>query len=324
MRDLLIVGGGPVGIYAAFIATLRGLEVTIIEGDSRLGGQAINVFGKKAVYDMPGFPDLTGEELVNNSYDQLMTKKDKVQVLVGEKVLDIKKEADKTFTINTSKGTYKAKTILLTTGNGLYQPRKLGVEYNDAANVIYTVDDFEKFKGKNVVVFGGGDSALDWANMIADNGASKVTLVHRRDEFRAKGESVETFRNKKNTEILTPFSPKEVKLKDGLATSIVVKSESEERELDSDFILVNFGAEVNRDMVKTNFDLKIEKMKIATEAWMKTSEEGVWAIGNACYYEGKITVIVAGYGEAVSAVASIATYIDPKASPTFLSSAQTK
>lgn len=324
MKDLVIVGGGPVGIYSAFIATLRGLKVVLIEGADKLGGQAINVFGKKAVYDMPGFPDLTGEKLVKNNYDQLMTKKDYVDVFTNEKVLEINKEDDGNFTIITTKQEINAKTVLLTTGNGLYQPRALGINYENASNVLYTVSDFNIFKDKSIVVFGGGDSALDWANMIADKGAKKVTLVHRRNEFRAKADSVKVFKTKKNVEVLTPFSPKSVVVNNGNVTQVTVESEEKEINIDCDFILVNFGAEVNRENVKTNFELKFERMKVATTNWMKSSEPGVWAVGNACYYEGKINVIVSGYGESVSAVASIATYIDPKASPTFLSSAQAK
>ena len=185
--DITVIGGGPVGLFTAFYAGLRGISVKVIESLSELGGQPAILYPEKVIYDIPAFPAITGADLVDNLIEQLERFKDKTTICLKEEVKTFEKE-NAIFTITTNKGNHFSKAIIIACGNGAFAPRRLGLDdeerYADH-NLFYNVHKLDKFAGKKVVICGGGDSAVDWANAL-DKIAESVTLVHRRDAFRAQ------------------------------------------------------------------------------------------------------------------------------------------
>ena len=273
--DITIIGGGPVGLWAAFYAGLRGMTVNIIESLSELGGQPAILYPEKKIYDIPAFPQTTGAELTENLLTQLKRFEDRVSIHLKEEV-----------TITTSKGQHLSKAIVIACGNGAFAPRPLGVDneedYADN-NLFYNVHSLDQFAGKKVVIAGGGDSAVDWANHL-DGIAESVTLIHRRDAFRAHEHSVELL-HQSSVNVMTPYVPLEIKGESGLAKSLTVQ--------------------------KVNWNVDFKRSSITVNAQFETSQEGVYAIGDAAEYEGKIDLIAVGMGEAPIAINQAIQYIDP-------------
>ena len=221
--DITIIGGGPVGLWAAFYAGLRGMTVNIIESLSELGGQPAILYPEKKIYDIPAFPQTTGAELIENLLIQLKRFEDRVSIHLKEEVQTFKK-TDGIFTIATSKGQHLSKAIVIACGNGAFAPRPLGVDNEEDFannNLLYNVHSLDQFAGKKVVIAGGGDSAVDWANHL-DGVAESVTLIHRRDTFRAHEHSVELL-YQSSVNVMTPYVPLEIKGENGHAQSLTVQ-----------------------------------------------------------------------------------------------------
>lgn len=209
--DITIIGGGPVGLFTAFYAGLRGMRVKIIESLSELGGQPAILYPEKMIYDIPAYPALTGAELTENLLKQLSRFKDRTTICLKEEVLSFEK-VEGGFSITTNKAEHFSKAIIIACGNGAFAPRTLGLEgEEDFAdhNLFYNVHQLEQFAGQKVVICGGGDSAVDWALALEDI-AESVTVVHRRDAFRAHEHSVELLKAS-TVNLLTPYVPKALK-----------------------------------------------------------------------------------------------------------------
>ena len=205
--DITVIGGGPAGLFAAFYAGMRGVSVKIIESLSELGGQPAILYPEKAIYDVAGFPEITAAVLTENLIKQLERFEDQTTICLKEEVKTFEKEGD-VFTIETNKGQHFSRAIVIACGNGAFAPRTLGLEgeeeYADN-NLFYNVHKLDQFAGKDVVICGGGDSAVDWANHL-DGLVKSVTIVHRRDAFRAHEHSVEVLKQS-NVKIMTPYVP---------------------------------------------------------------------------------------------------------------------
>ncbi|WP_096156794.1 NAD(P)/FAD-dependent oxidoreductase [Bacillus sp. FJAT-45066] len=311
--DITIIGGGPVGLFTAFYGGMRQASVKIIESLPQLGGQLSALYPEKYIYDIAGFPKVRAQELVDNLKEQ-MSKFEPTSSL-EQSVQTVEKMADGVFKITTDKETHYSKAIIITAGNGAFQPRRLELESAVAyenKNLHYFVDDMNKFKGKKVVVFGGGDSAVDWALMLEPI-AEKVTLVHRRDKFRAHEHSVDTLMNSK-VEIKTPWVPSEIIGDEAGIKQVVleeVKTENKEV-LDVDAVIVNYGFVSSLGPIK-DWGLEIEKNSILVNSKMETNIPGIYAAGDICTYPGKVKLIACGFGEAPTAVNNAKSYIDPKA-----------
>ena len=311
--DVTIIGGGPVGLFTAFYGGMRQASVKIIESLPQLGGQLSALYPEKYIYDVAGFPKILAQDLVNNLKEQ--TAKFDPTICLEQAVLNVEKQADGIFKLTTDKEVHYSKTIIITAGNGAFQPRRLELEdasKYEGKNLHYFVDDLNKFAGKKVVVCGGGDSAVDWALMLEPI-AEEVTIVHRRDKFRAHEHSVENLKNS-NVIIKTPYIPSEL-VGDGEAIKQIVLDDAngEHKEtIDVDDVLVTFGFVSSLGPIK-EWGLDIEKNSIIVNSKMETNIPGIYAAGDICTYEGKVKLIASGFGEAPTAINNAKAYMDPKA-----------
>lgn len=311
--DITIIGGGPVGVFAAFYAGLRGMTVKIIESLSELGGQPAILYPEKVIYDIPAYPALTGAELTDNLIKQISRFEDRTAVCLKEEVQSFEKN-NQGFTIQTNKGQHSSKAIIIACGNGAFAPRTLGLEGEESfaeKNIFYNVHQLDQFAGKNVVICGGGDSAVDWALALYGL-AESVTIVHRRDAFRAHEHSVELLKAS-GVKILTPYIPNQLIGENGQVSQIVlqkVKSE-DSLTLDLDALIVSFGFSTSNKNLK-NWQLDYKRSSILVNHLYQTNQEGVFAIGDAADYEGKVDLIATGFGEAPIAVNQAINYIYPE------------
>jgi len=312
VTDITIIGGGPVGMFTAFYAGMRQASVKVIESLPQLGGQLSALYPEKYIYDIAGFPKVRAQELVDNLTEQM--NQFEVQACLGETVENVVKEADGIFKIVTNKAVHFSRAIIITAGNGAFQPRKLkieGEEKFEETNLHYSVQNLAQFEGKRVAIFGGGDSAVDWAMMLEPI-AEKVTIVHRRDKFRAHEHSVELLQQSK-VEILTPYVPVELIGYDRVEKVVVQQAKGEEQtELEVDDVIVTYGFISSLGPIK-DWELDIEKNSIVVNSKMETSIEGIYAVGDICTYEGKVKLIATGFGEAPIAVSNAKVYMDPNA-----------
>lgn len=310
--DITIIGGGPVGLFAAFYAGLRGMSVNIIESLSELGGQPAILYPEKVIYDIPAYPAITGAELTRQLLQQLQRFDDRVTICLKEEVKTFEKTGTY-FTIETNKASHQSKAVIVACGNGAFAPRTLGLDGEaDFAdnNLFYNVHQLEQFAGQNVVICGGGDSAVDWA-LSLDGLAKSVTIVHRRDAFRAHEHSVELLKASQ-VRVLTPYVPLALEGENGIAKKLSIqKVKSDEVvELELDSLIVSFGFSTSNKNLK-NWNLDYKRSSIEVSHLFQTSQEGVFAIGDAADYDGKVDLIATGFGEAPIAVNQAINYIYP-------------
>lgn len=311
--DVTIIGGGPAGLFSAFYGGMRQMKVKIIESMPQLGGQLSALYPEKYIYDVAGFPKISAQQLV----DQLIEQASQFEptIVLDETVQNVKKIEEQLFRITTDASVHLSKTIIITAGVGAFQPRRLklnnAMAYEDK-NLHYFIDDLQHFKDKNVAVFGGGDSAVDWALMLEPI-ARQVTIIHRRDQFRAHESSVEQLKNSR-VEMVTPYEPVQI-IGDGEQINEVViqKARSEQtRTLNVDEVIVNYGFVSSLGPIK-DWGIEIEKNSIVVNTRMETNIEGIYSAGDITTFDGKVKLIVTGFGEASVAISSAKTFIDPKA-----------
>ncbi|PKR78111.1 ferredoxin--NADP(+) reductase [Halalkalibacillus sediminis] len=312
VRDITIIGAGPVGLFTAFYGGLRQADVQIIENLPHIGGQLSALYPEKYIYDVAGFPKIRAQELVDNLYEQ--AKPFNPEIVLNQAVQSIEKIEDNLIKLTTDKDEFFTKSVIITAGNGAFEPRKLrleGMEKYEDNNLHYYITDLESFRDRNVMICGGGDSAVDWALMLEPI-AKKVTLVHRRDKFRAHEHSVEQLMNS-NVEILTPYVPIEVQGEENIEKVILQKMKEEETiEIEIDDMIVNYGFVSSLGPIK-DWGLELDKTSIVVNSKMETNIEGVYAAGDICTYPGKVNLIVAGFGEGPTAVNNAKVRIDPEA-----------
>ncbi|MDO3675564.1 NAD(P)/FAD-dependent oxidoreductase [Paenibacillus ehimensis] len=310
--DIIIVGGGPAGMFAAFYGGMRQASVKLIESMPQLGGQLAALYPEKYIYDVAGFPKVTAQELVNNLEAQM--KHFPLSICLEEKVMKVEKKDERLFEVTTDKGVHQSKAVIITGGVGAFEPRKL--ELPEAAqyekkNLHYFVSDLHRFAGQKVLISGGGDSAVDWALMLEPI-AEKVTLIHRRDKFRAHEHSVENLMKSK-VEVITPTEIKKLEGRDQIEQVTLANCKSgEERVIDVDAVIVNFGFVSSLGPI-AEWGLNIDNGSIVVDSRMETSIPGIFAAGDITTYPGKLKLIAVGFGEAPTAINNAKVYIDPTA-----------
>lgn len=310
--DITVIGGGPAGLFAAFYAGMRKASVTLIESMPQLGGQLSALYPEKYIYDIAGFPKVTAQDLVNNLIEQC--KLFQPNFYLEEKVLKVTKKEERLFEVITNKRTHFTKSIIITAGCGAFEPRKLTVPEADRfepTNLHYFVSDKQKFSDKDVLIAGGGDSAVDWALMLEPI-AKSVTLIHRRDKFRAHEHSVELLQQS-SVKVITPREISEL-IGDTHIEKVIISDPKNEirEELNVDEVIVSFGFVSSLGPI-LEWGLEIENGSIKVNSKMESNIPGIFAAGDIATYPGKVKLIAVGFGEAPTAVNNAKQYIDPQA-----------
>lgn len=311
--DVTIVGGGPVGLFGVFYAGLRGMKTKIIEALPQLGGQLSALYPEKYVFDVAGYQAVLAKnlsaELVKQGLQFGPT------VALGEEVLELERDGD-VWKLTTTKGEHLSKTVVITVGMGAFSPKKLALErleqFEDGRGVEYTVLNLDEYRGRRVLVVGGGDSAVDWANMLEPI-AETVTIVHRRDRFRAHEASVDQMKQS-SVVLKTPFEVKELVGDDELEAVTIYHSTSKEEEtiaVDTCIFSLGFTPDLSK---VARWGLELDKDAIVVNNFkMETNLPGVFAAGDIVTYDGKIKLIATGFGEVANAVNYAVTIVDPTA-----------
>lgn len=299
-------------MFAAFYAGMRQASVKIIESMPQLGGQLAALYPEKYIYDVAGFPKVRAQELVNNLKEQM--KLFPVTYCLDERVLEVKKISEQHFEITTTQGVHQAKAVIITAGVGAFQPRRLdlpGAERFEQTNLHYFVNDLSIFADQRVLLSGGGDSAVDWALMLEPI-AKEVTLIHRRDTFRAHESSVEQLKNSK-VRIVTPTEIEALHGDDHIERVTLRHTQTKETsEVEVDAVIINFGFVSSLGPI-TQWGIEIEKGSIVVDSRMETNIPGIFAAGDITTYPGKLKLIAVGFGEAPTAVNNAKSYYDPNA-----------
>jgi len=297
--DVLIIGAGPTGLFTAHQLKLIGLDCEVVDNLDKIGGQCIELYPDKPIYDIPAIPECTGEELTNNLVKQL--KPFNVKFHLGERVEQVKRNND-IWEVTTNEDTkFITPNIIIAGGVGSFEPRKFGpkeCEKFENKSIFYSIKDKTIFANKTVSIFGGGDSALDWAIELSKN--SKINLIHRRDEFRGAQSTVDQM-NKLVKEgkinLFTKFQLKNIKGSDNLESINIEHDNKELKSLKSDYVLGFFGLIMQLGPI-ANWGLNLDKktINVDTEKF-ETNQKGIYAIGDICNYPGKLKLILSGFHE---------------------------
>lgn len=308
MNQLIIIGAGPMGLYAAFCAGMRDISGLVLESSYTYGGQISALYGEKRIYDIPGFYQTKGIDFIQDLYKQYQRYEEMMTIKYNTMVTEIIKE-DNHFIINTSKGTYYSEKVLIANGGGVFKPTPLEASgFIDQDNVLYHIENKDIFKDKKIAILGGGDSAADWANELSDV-AKEVSLIHRRNNFRAHQSSINDFMKK--GKILTPYKITEVIGENQINSIILEQTKTKELlKLDLDYLLVFYGVDNNKiDLINWKIDYNNEGIIVSSN--MQTSINGIFAAGNGITYKGKLNMIVTGMGEVGTAIGKIAEELYP-------------
>ena len=315
--DILIIGAGPTGLFTVFEAGLLQLKCHIIDALPQPGGQLAELYPKKPIFDIPGYPSVMAGDLVTNLMEQI--KQFQPGFTLGETAETIEKLEDGTFIVTTKEGTqHQAKAIAIAGGLGTFEPRKpllKDIEFYEKEDrgVDYFVKDPEKYRGKNIVIAGGGDSALDWSIFLA-NVAESVTLVHRRNEFRGALDSVEKVQELKNAGKIKLITPAEVIGFKGSERieSLDIEINGARMNVPTDYFIPLFGLTPKLGPI-ANWGLEIEKnaIKVNNALDYQTNIEGIYAIGDVNIYPGKLKLILCGFHEATLMCQSVYNRLNP-------------
>ncbi len=297
--DALIIGAGPTGLFTAHQLKLIGLDCEIVDNLDKIGGQCIELYPDKPIYDIPAVPECTGEELTNNLISQL--KPFDIKFHLSERVEEVKKE-NTNWLVKTSNGnTFLTPNVIIAGGVGSFEPRKFvpkGCEQFENKSLFYSVKDKSIFNGKTVSIFGGGDSALDWAIELSKN--CKINLIHRRDEFRAAQATVDKMQELVKSGKINLFTKYQMANAHGDQTleSIDIKHDNNEiKNLKSDYVLGFFGLIMQLGPIADwGLNLNKKTIEVDTEKF-ETNQKGIYAVGDICNYPGKLKLILSGFHE---------------------------
>ena len=297
--DVLVIGAGPVGLFAIHQLGIIGLKAEVVDNLDKIGGQCIELYPDKPIYDIPGIPECTGKELTESLLEQI--KPFKTNFHLNERVQAISKEKEN-WKITTNKNKiFVAPNIIIAGGVGSFEPRKFpikDIEKFENKSIFYSIKDKNYFKNKKVCIFGGGDSALDWAIELSK--ISEVTLVHRRNEFRGAEHSITKVKKLKKEgkiKIKTPFQINSIEGKNSIS-EITIKDENNKIEkIKTDYVLGFFGLIMKLGPIaEWGLNLDRKTIPVNTENF-ETNKKGIFAIGDICTYPGKLRLILSGFHE---------------------------
>ncbi len=313
LYDVTIIGGGPVGLFGAYYAGFRTLRTKIVESLDALGGQITALYPEKQIYDVAGFPKILGRKLVDNLVEQA-TQYHPI-VCTGETVGSLTHDPDGTLRLMTNRATHLSRVLLITAGIGAFHPKtfkKPEIDSFEGKGLYYFVKSFQDFKDKRVLIVGGGDSAIDWANGLLGV-ARSITLIHRRDEFRAYEDSVQKM-------LHSPIAVKvfyELRRLEGdgqVQRAVIYQNKTNTDEtIDVDAVIASLGFLSTLGPIQ-EWGLDLEGDSIRVNTRMETNLPGVYGAGDIVTYPGKVKLIATGLGEAATAINNAAQYINPKAS----------
>lgn len=308
--DITILGGGPVGLFGLFYAGLRGLRAKLIDSLAELGGQLITLYPEKYIYDAAGYPKVLAKDLVKSCVEQGL--RFNPAVCLEEKVIDLTHHDDRLIQLRTDKEKHWTRAVVLAVGVGAFAPKKLelpAIDRLEGRGIYYFVKEKEVFAGKTVLIVGGGDSAVDWALMLKDI-AKEVTLIHRRDTFRAHEQSVQELMASP-VKVKCFYELKTVHGGDYLEGATIFHNKTgEETYSKVDALILSLGFLADLGPVK-KWGLTVENNAIKVNERMETNLPGVYAAGDAVTHPGKLKLITTGQGEAAIAVNFASTYINP-------------
>lgn len=311
-HDVVIIGGGPAGLFGAFYAGLRGMKTVLVDALPELGGQLAVLYPEKYIYDVPGFPKIIARDLVKQLVAQ--ATQFEANIRLEEQVTNITPTGDRAITVNTTGGEYHAKAVLIAAGVGAFAPNKLdapGVARLEGKGVYYFVKSKAEFQDKRLLIVGGGDSAVDWALNLQDT-CREITLIHRRDQFRAHEGSIRDM-YASATKVKTFYELQEIHGENGVEAVTILNNQTKQSEtLPMDAVLLTLGFKADLGPIK-NWGLNLEKRAIQVNAMQATNMPGVYAAGDIAASEVKLDLIAVGFSQAAIAVNAIKAYIDPKA-----------
>ena len=298
-KDVIIIGAGPVGLFAVHQLGIKGLTSVVIDNLDKAGGQCIELYPDKPIYDIPAIPECTGKELTDKLLEQI--KPFKTNFYFNERVEEVRKDKDNWLVKTNNQNEFQAPNILIAGGVGSFEPRKLSLkeaENFEGKSVFYAVKNKDQFKNKNISIFGGGDSALDWALELSK--FSKITLVHRRNEFRGAPHTLSEIKKLEDQGKLSIKTPCQLESIEGdnNITSITLKYDDGKKEKVQTNIILSFFGLIMKLGPIAEWGLNMEKKTISVNSEnFETSEKGIFAVGDICTYPGKLKLILSGFHE---------------------------
>ena len=301
--DVVIVGAGPVGLFTVHQLGIKGLKSEVIDNLDKAGGQCIELYPDKPIYDIPAIPECTGKELTENLLKQI--KPFNTNFHFNERVQEVSEEKDNWIVKTNKNKVFSAPNIIIAGGVGSFEPRRISLkeaEKYEGKNIFYSVRDKNKFKGKKVSIFGGGDSALDWALDLSK--IAHVTLIHRREEFRGAPHTLNEIKKLEKAgklQIKTKYQLSSIE-GDKDIKSITIKNDDEKTtKIDTDYILSFFGLIMQLGPIaEWGLNMNKKTITVNTENF-QTNKKGIFAIGDICTYPGKERLILSGFHEAALA-----------------------
>jgi len=297
--DVIIIGAGPVGLFAVHQLGIKGLKAVVIDNLDKAGGQCIELYPDKPIYDIPAVPECTGEQLTSRLLEQI--KPFKTELFLNERVDEVKQEKDNWIVKTNNKNQFTAPNIIIAGGVGSFEPRKISLkeaEKLEGKSVFYTIKNKEHFQNKKISIFGGGDSALDWALELSKY--SKITLIHRRNDFRGAQHTLSELRKlekKGKVSIKTPCQIVSLDNEKELRSITIKFDNGKTEKIQTDVILGFFGLIMKLGPI-AEWGLNMDKktIKVNSENF-ETNKKGIFAAGDICSYPGKLKLILSGFHE---------------------------
>ncbi|MEX0935340.1 MAG: NAD(P)/FAD-dependent oxidoreductase [Gemmatimonadota bacterium] len=316
ITDITIIGGGPTGLFAAFYAGMRGVSTRIVDSLPELGGQLMALYPEKYIFDVGGFPKVLAKDLAVDLISQAMQFEP--EVVLDEEVRDVVRQGENLFHLECRSGSYLSKTLLIAGGKGAFEPRGLDVPgYQEllGRGVHYSVKDPEVYRGKKVLIVGGGDSALDWTLILKEK-AERLVLAHRRDRFRAHETSVARLMQAEQDgelELRLFHEVAEIHGNGSVEGAVLFDNRTHDRtEMELDAVLTFLGFKPDLGPIQ-EWGIDLEKNRILVNSLMETNVSGIYAAGDIVDYEGKLDLIATGFAEAAIAVNNAVHRVDPSA-----------